>query len=278
MLSTLPGVALVTGAASGIGRAAAGAFVEAGCSSIGLLDINETGLLETVNELQELSASTLKVNTYVCDLTSAHSIEEAFQKARRDFDRLDYLVNCAGVHIMTPASTELAVSEFDLQNRINCRGAWLCAREGLKVMKEQSLDAEAYPEPVIPMFRDQRGSIVHISSVCGNTALPLTAAYSAAKAGVLALTKCDALDYASNNVRVNAVVPGIINTPMVRQTPELLKFHEDIVAKKHTPLGRMAEPEEVADVIVFLSGNRASLVTGVSWEVDGGFMNGRLML
>ncbi|KAF2269819.1 3-oxoacyl-reductase [Lojkania enalia] len=276
MLQTLPGIALVTGAASGIGRAVATTFVEAGCTNIGLLDVNEKGLEETISKVQNLSSSPLKLHLYMCNVSSPDDIVAAFRKARSDFGRIDYFVNCAGINLMTPPSTEMEVSDFDLQYQINCRGMWLCAREALKIMKDQPLDTNAYPDAQIATFRAQRGSIVNISSVTGQTGLPSSPAYSASKAGIIAFTRCDAVDYVADRIRVNAVVPGMINTPMASKSPEIMKFHEEIVAKKHTPMGRMAEPEEVADLTVFLSSNKASFVTGAAYEVDGGFLNGRL--
>lgn len=275
-LNIVPGVAVVIGAASGIGQATVRSLASSGCKGIALLDVNEVKLKTTAADIAKIASPQLTLNTYICDISSERSVEDAFSNVYKDFGRVDYLVNCAGINPLGPKSTELTLQDFDRVQAINSRGPWLCSRAALKIMREQTLDSEAYPHAQIPTHRAQRGSIVNISSIAASIALPNSPAYSISKAGIVALTKSDALDYADSKIRVNAVLPGVIKTAMTTSSPEIEKFHEEVAAQKFTPLRRFAEAEEVADVIAFLAGNKASFVTGAIWEVDGGFLNGRL--
>lgn len=273
--STLPGVAFITGSASGIGRATAIAFAEAGCTQFALLDLNEAGL-ETSKELVTDSitatspSATPVIATIKVDVTSPESIASAFVAVKTRFTRIDYSVHCAGIITFGGASADCPIEDFDRQNAVNYRGLWLCAREALRVMREQTLDAEAYPNAGISHTRAQRGSIVNISSGLALSSQANSPAYCGAKAGVLALTRSDAIDYAAQRIRVNAVLPGIVDTPITNPTPEIRAWLEANPVQK-TPMKRMGLAEEVADVIVFLASNKGSFVTGASWSVDGGF-------
>lgn len=176
-------------------------------------------------------------------------------------------------HHLGGGSADLPVEDFDRQNAINYRGLWLCAREAIKIMRAQALDADAYPAANIPPHRAQRGAIVNISSGLALYAQANSPAYCGAKAGVLALTRSDSIDYVSDKIRVNAVLPGIVETPMTNPNPEVRAWLEAVPVQK-TPMKRFGRPEEIADVVVFLAGNRASFVTGAGWCVDGGFIAG----
>ncbi|KIW72899.1 hypothetical protein PV04_01060 [Phialophora macrospora] len=266
----VPGIAIITGAASGMGRAIALAYAVAGVTGFALLDLNEAGLAETRNLVSKTSPSA-KVETYKCDVTQESSVISAYTAAKEAFTRIDYAVHCAGIVTFQGPSADCTIEAFDHQNNVNYRGLWLCSREALRIMRGQSLDHEAYPDANIPPHRAQKGSIVNISSglaVLSQSGIP---AYCGAKAGVTALTRSDALDYATQRIRVNCVLPGVVDSPMTNSSPELRQWMYDNPVKKATPMRRFGLPEEIADVCVFLSGNKASFVTGACWSVDGGF-------
>lgn len=213
------------------------------------------------------------VHTYKCDVASPESVVSAYAAAKASFSRIDYSVHLAGIIVFGGPSVDLPVEDFDRQNSINYRGLWLCAREAIKIMRSQSLDSEAYPDARISPVRAQRGALVNISSGLALYAQPSCPAYCGAKAGVLALTRCDALDYVADRIRVNAILPGIVDSPMTNPSPEVRAWLEANPVQR-TPMKRFGEPEEIADVAVFLAGNKASLVTGASWTVDGGLLAG----
>lgn len=249
-----------------------------GCKQLALLDLNENGLATSKRVVEEVVGSatkriTLIIRTYKCDVSSEESVATAYATAKQDFGRIDYSVHCAGIVSVGKTSPEMSVEEFDKQSNINFRGLWLSSREALRHMSSQTLDSEAYPEEGILSTRGQRGSIVNISSSLALYTQPNTTVYTAVKAAVLGITRSDAVDYANDRIRVNAVLPGIIESPMTTATPELKEWMQGNPVQ-HTPYKRFGLPEEIADVIVFLSGNRASLVTGASWTADGGLTAG----
>jgi len=269
----VPGVALITGAASGMGRATAIAFAQAGCPHLALLDINAEGLQETksLTEKAAPGGTTLQIETYSCDVTSESSVQDAFKSAKEKFHRIDYSIHCAGIAVFTGPSADCSLEAFDKQNSVNYRGLFLCSREALRTMLTQSFDNEAYPHANIPASRAQRGSIVNISSGLALMSQSGIPAYCGAKAGVLALTRTDGIDYATQGIRVNAVLPGIIDTAMTCASPEMRQGMLATAVNQATPMRRFGQPEEVADVCVFLASNKASFVTGAGWSVDGGF-------
>lgn len=185
--------------------------------------------------------------------------------AVQSFGRLDYAVNCAGIIGDNKISTESSLEAFDKLNDVNYRGCWLCSRAELKAM----LDQDPLPSHD-PRRPPQRGSIVNIASQLGIVGRPAGAIYSASKAAVMAMTRGDAIDYSSKNIRVNSICPGLIETPMTTGTEEMLKIIEPAV--KRAPVQRMGKPEEVADCALFLSSTKASFVQGSSMVVDGGYV------
>ena len=142
-------------------------------------------------------------------------------------------------------------------------------------MSQQSLDSEAYPEANIPPVRSQRGAIVNFSSGLGILAMPLAPAYNGSKAGIMALTKSDTLDYADHKIRINAVLPGIFDTPITNKTPEQ---RAALLAgcTKWSSAKRLGVPEEIADITVFLCSNKASFIYGADIAVDGGWLAGKI--
>lgn len=275
--SALPGVALITGAASGMGRATAIAFANAGCTRLALLDLNAAGLEETNSLLFQnaisSSLATPDVLTIVVNVTQPETITAAFNQVQSHFKRIDYSIQCAGIVALTGPSVMCSLADFDRQTATNYRGLWLCTREAIRIMRDQALDCDAYPDANIPPTRAQRGAVVNISSAIAVYSQASSPAYCGSKAAVLAVTRSDAVDYAVDRVRVNAILPGIVNTPMTNPDPKTRAWLEATPVQR-TPMKRFGQPEEVADVAIFLAGTTASFVTGASWAVDGGFIAG----
>lgn len=205
-----------------------------------------------------------------CDVSNTQDVENAFFKIKTRYHRLDYAVNCAGIAGSSQPSDLCEPRNFDRTLNVNLRGVFLCAREELRIMKSQPLNTElcARTQP----SRMQRGAIVNIASGAAVVALPSQPAYSASKAGVVALTRSDAFDYSAQKIRVNAVLPGAVATPMNFADDRVRQGTEAVAVKQRTLLRRWGLPEEIADVCLFLCSTEASFVQGVAWAVDGGYL------
>jgi NAD(P)-dependent dehydrogenase (short-subunit alcohol dehydrogenase family) len=241
-------VAFVTGAANGIGRAAALAFVREGANVV-VADIAEAGARETARLIEESGGQALAVR---CDVANANDVQGALQKAIETFGRLDFAFNNAGVEQPLTAAADLTEGEWDRIVDINLRSVFLCMKYEIPLMLKQG-----------------GGVIVNTSSGAGVRGIAGQAAYCAAKFGIVGLTKAAALDYAQSNIRVNAVCPGIINTPMMDRfsggTPE---GRERVTALE--PVGRMGKPEEIAAAALWLCSDAAAFVVGHAMVIDGG--------
>ncbi|MEH2036541.1 SDR family oxidoreductase [Nostoc sp.] len=241
-------VAFVTGAANGIGRATALAFAREGANVV-VADISEQGNQETARTIEELGGRALAVR---CDVTRAEDVKAALDKAVEAFGRLDIAFNNAGSEQAITAMADLTEEEWDRIVGINLRSVFLCMKYEIPLMLKQG-----------------SGAIVNTSSGAGVKGFKGQAAYVAAKHGVVGLTKAAALDYASQNIRINAVCPGIIDTPMMDRfsggTPE---GREQVISQE--PIGRMGQPEEIANAVVWLCSDASSFAIGHALVIDGG--------
>ena len=239
-------VALVTGAASGMGLATARGFAEAG-ASVALADLPGNALQAAAAELTAEGHSVLAIGTDVSNEAQAAAMVEGTVAA---FGRLDMAYNNAGILGPMGDVTDETGEAFDQVNAVNLRGVWACMKHELLQMRKQG-----------------SGAIVNCSSLGGLVGLAGRAAYHASKHGVIGLTKSAAMDYAAQGIRINAVCPGCIDTPMGAgiDAEAMKRFLKD------QPIGRMGRPEEVAASVLWLCSPGASMVLGVALPVDGGF-------
>jgi NAD(P)-dependent dehydrogenase (short-subunit alcohol dehydrogenase family) len=242
-------VALVTGAGSGMGLATARAFAENGAAVV-LADINPATVKEASAELVGAGHRALGVE---CDVADEHSVAEAVQAAVDTYGRLDMAFNNAGIQIPPCDAADEPAEMFDRVNAVNLRGVWACMKHELAVMRGQG-----------------SGAIVNCSSLGGLVGIPGRAAYHASKHGVLGLTSSAALEYAPRGIRINAVCPGTIATPMVTDMIDKGELDRD-AAIADQPINRLGEPEEIAAAVLWLCSPGASFVVGVALPVDGGY-------
>ncbi len=244
-------VALVTGAASGIGLATARAFAEAG-AAVALADVNREAVHAVAGEL---SAAGHKVIPIGCDVSDITQVQAMVRQTVAEFGRLDAAFNNAGIQNLLAETADATAEDYDRVMSVNLRGMWACMKFQLQHMREQG-----------------SGSIVNCSSLGGLVGGAERANYHAAKHGVIGLTKSAALEYAARNIRVNAVCPGLIWTPMAEQMVAAGQGEALEGMVKSIPMARHGRPEEIADAVLWLSSRRASYVTGQSISVDGGFI------
>ncbi|MGY3116981.1 NAD(P)-dependent dehydrogenase (short-subunit alcohol dehydrogenase family) [Bradyrhizobium sp. S3.14.4] len=242
-------VALVTGASSGMGLATAEAFSNSGAAVV-LADINEEALRATA---EKLTSAGRKVLTVVCDVSDEAQVARMIERTVTHFGRLDMAFNNAGIQVPPSDAADDTAENFDRVNGINLRRVWACMKHELQQMRTQG-----------------SGATVNCSSLGGLVGLPCRAAYHASKHGVIGLTRSAAMEYAPRGIRINAICPGTINTPMVS---DMLAKQADALKEimRDQPIGRLGESDEIAAAVLWLCSPGASFVLGVALPVDGGF-------
>ncbi len=239
-------VALVTGAGQGIGQATAFRLAAQG-ASVGVLDRNAESARETVNEIREAGARSIDLSADVAD---TKAVQEAVDRIFRELGPVDILVNNAGFD-RPGGFLKVSADDFQAVWGVHLLGAVNCCHACAPVMIERG-----------------DGRIVNISSIYAKVGSKGESAYCSAKAGLIGLTKSLAKEWGSKGIRVNAILPGLTDTPTIRQfmAPQ---FKEKMIAE--TPIGRMADPWEIAAAIAFLASDEASFITGAILEVTGGW-------
>jgi NAD(P)-dependent dehydrogenase (short-subunit alcohol dehydrogenase family) len=242
-------VAFITGAGSGIGRATALAFAREGVSVVAA-DVSEQANRETASLVEGLGGRAIAVG---CDVTKAAEVAAALAKAIETFGRLDFAFNNAGIEPRNPAPTaDYDEAEWNQVIDVNLRGVFLCMKHEIPLILKQG-----------------GGAIVNTSSGAGVIGIKGSPAYTAAKHGVIGLTRAAALDYAPQNLRINAVCPGYIDTPMMgRFTGGTAEGRAKVIAEE--PAGRMGKPEEIAAAVLWLCSEGAAFMVGHAMVVDGG--------
>ncbi|MBM7806614.1 NAD(P)-dependent dehydrogenase (short-subunit alcohol dehydrogenase family) [Geodermatophilus bullaregiensis] len=242
-------VAFVTGASSGMGLATARAFAEAG-AAVTLADVDADALAASETELREAGHRVLAVR---CDVADEDQVAAAVSATVDTFGSLDFAYNNAGIQSPTTDAADEPAEVFDRVNGINLRGIWASMKHELAHMRTQG-----------------SGAIVNCSSLGGLVGLPGRAAYHASKHGVIGLTRSAALEYAPRGIRVNAICPGTIETPMVTRMFDSGDLDRDEAAANQ-PIGRLGTAEEMAAAVLWLCSPGASFVVGVALPVDGGY-------
>jgi NAD(P)-dependent dehydrogenase (short-subunit alcohol dehydrogenase family) len=243
-------VAIVTGAVSGVGLATVEAFVEAG-AAVTIADVNADAVAQLEKRLRDEGHQVLGV---VCDVSDEQQVASMVEKTVSTFGRLDAAFNNAGI-IGAPSELPDEPAEvYDRTNDVNARGIWACMKYELRHMRTAG-----------------SGAIVNCSSQSGLIGQPGRSSYNAAKHAIVGLTKSAGVEFASRGIRVNAVCPGTIDTPMVSSMVERgeLTLEQAIAGQ---PIGRIGKPEEVAAAVLWLCSPGASMVTGVALPVDGGYV------
>ena len=237
--------AIVTGAASGIGRATALRLAREG-AQVACLDVDAAGLAQTVEQISDAIA-------IQCDVSQEAAVTAAIEQVVAHYGKLDVLCNIAGI-LRADRSHELSLEHWNRVLSVNLTGTFLMCRSAL------------------PQLLAARGAIVNMSSAAALGGHPWMAAYSASKGGILGLTRCLALEYVKQGLRVNAICPGGVKTP-IHQSLKLPKDADFDLLKRAMPFVGFAEPDEIASVVAFLGSSDASHLNGIEIRVDGGVMS-----
>ncbi len=239
---------IVTGGASGIGRSTALLLARSGCK-VTIADLNTDAGAETVAQIRSEQGEAQYVHT---DITDDPAVEAMVAASTRAFGQLRGAVNAAGIPMRGKRFHELSIADLDRNIDVNLRGTFLCMRYEIKAMLTHG-----------------RGAIVNVASTAATVGVPRGADYCASKAGVMGLTRGAAADYATDGIRVNAVLPGGTLTPMLQSAIDQDPKVAGLLAAVH-PMNRLAQPREIATAIQWLLSDAASFVTGLGVAVDGG--------
>lgn len=241
--------ALVTGAGSGIGLVTAMAFAKAG-AAVTLADVNGESVAKAANELVQAGHKAIGV---CCDVSSEEQVKAMVEKTVSEFGSLDAAFNNAAIQSPATDIADLSAEEWDRVFSVNIRGVFLCMKYELQHMRVQG-----------------SGAIVNCSSNSGLVGVPGRSAYSACKHGILGMTKCSAIDYGPTGIRINAVCPGTIRTPMVQGMIDSGDLDEKLFADL-APNKRLGESSEIADAVLWLCSPMSSYIVGQAIAVDGGY-------
>lgn len=242
-------VALVTGAASGMGLDTARAFAKAG-AAVTLADVSEATLQQAVDQITAGGGKAIGV---VCDVADEAQVAAMVEHTVAAFGRLDAAFNNAGIQVPASEIADQSIEDYDRISAINQRSVWACMKHELKQMRKQG-----------------SGVIVNCSSIGGLTGRAMIAAYHGTKHGVIGLTRSAALEYATRGVRINAVCPGTIDTPMVSSMLDKGMLSMDDLLRD-LPMKRLGRGEEIAGAVLWLCSSGSTFVTGQALAVDGGF-------
>ncbi len=243
-------VVLVTGAGSGIGRACALAFARDGATVI-VADQDEVHGVQTAKMVEKIGGDSYFIR---CDISEPNQVKHMMESTIGRFGRLDVAVNNAGIEGSKASTVDCSLQDWERVMAVNLRGTWLCMKYEIPVMQKQG-----------------GGAIVNCSSIAGLVGFADSPAYTASKHGVVGLTQSAALECARSHVRINAVCPGVIQTPMIDRYVNGDERRRRELAERE-PMGRLGNPSEVAEAVHWLASDRASFVTGVALPVDGGWI------
>jgi len=242
-------VVLITGAGSGIGLTTAKAFAEAG-ASVALADYNEQAVQLAAKQLREAGHNAIAIR---CDVSNEDDVKNMVEQTVKAFGKMDYAYNNAGMHVTVAETADALSEDFDKAIAVNLKGIWLCMKYELQEMRKHG-----------------SGAIVNCSSQSGLVGTANLGAYTAAKHGVVGLTKASALEYASRGIRINCVCPGTTETPMVANAVADRPEHMDAIISA-IPQGRMGKAEEISSAVLWLCSDGAGFMIGQAVTPDGGY-------